>query len=111
MGLVGLLKNIESFYTFNPFHDKYPAGATNGQGGSQYSSPPEVVTTGFDQKSLPWGDDKPGGGNSNEPYIKTSLPKMDRDDLVRNLQSKLKKMADMSFQHSVCATDIIFEND
>jgi hypothetical protein len=43
--------------------------------------------------------------------IKTSLPKMDRDDLVRNLQSKLKKMADMSFQHSVCATDIIFEND
>jgi hypothetical protein len=43
--------------------------------------------------------------------IKTLLPKMDRDDLVRNLQSKLKKMADMSFQHSVCATDIIFEND
>ena len=43
--------------------------------------------------------------------IKTSLPKMDRDDLVRNLQSKLKKMADMSFQHSVCATDISFEND
>lgn len=43
--------------------------------------------------------------------IKTSLPKMDRDDLVRNLQSKLKKMADMSFQHSICATDIIFEND
>ena len=43
--------------------------------------------------------------------IKTSLPKMDRDDLVRNLQSKLKKMADVSFQHSVCATDIIFETD
>ena len=43
--------------------------------------------------------------------IKTSLPKMDRDNLVRNLQSKLKKMADMSFQHSICATDIIFEND
>ena len=43
--------------------------------------------------------------------IKTSLPKIDRDDLVRNLQSKLKKMADVSFQHSVCATDIIFETD
>ena len=43
--------------------------------------------------------------------IKTSLPKMDRDNLIRNLQSKLKKMADMSFQHSICATDIIFEND
>jgi len=75
MGLVSLLKNIESFYQFNPFHNKYPSGTTNGQGGSQYSSPPEVVSVGFDQKSLPWGDDKPGGGSSNEPYIKTSLPK------------------------------------
>jgi len=43
--------------------------------------------------------------------IKTSLPKMDRDNVVRNFQSKLKKMADVSFQHSVCPTDIIFEND
>jgi hypothetical protein len=43
--------------------------------------------------------------------IQTSLPKMDRDNVVRNLQTKLKKMADMSFQHSVCATDIVFDNN
>jgi hypothetical protein len=43
--------------------------------------------------------------------IQTSLPKMDRDNMVRNLQTKLKKMADMSFQHSVCATDIVFDNN
>ena len=97
MGLVGLLKNIESFYTFNPFHDKYPAGATNGQGGSQYSSPPEVVTTGFDQKSLPWGDDKPGGGNSNEPYIKTSLPKDEGGSnlIVDNSEANLGKIRNL----------------
>jgi hypothetical protein len=94
MGLVGLLKNIESFYTFNPFHDKYPAGTTNGQGGSQYSSPPEVVSIGFDQKSLPWGDDKPGGGSSNSPYIKTSLPKDEGGGnlIVDNSEANLGKI-------------------
>jgi hypothetical protein len=43
--------------------------------------------------------------------IQTSLSKMDRDNVVRNLQTKLKKMADMSFQHSVCATDIVFDHN
>ena len=43
--------------------------------------------------------------------IQTSLPRMDRDNIIRNLQTKIKKMADASFQHSVCATDIIFDND
>jgi hypothetical protein len=43
--------------------------------------------------------------------IQTSLSRMNRDNVVRELQTKLKKMADVSFQHSVCATDIIFEND
>jgi hypothetical protein len=43
--------------------------------------------------------------------IQTSLSKMERDNVVRNLQTKLKKMADMSFQHSVCATDIVFDNN
>jgi len=43
--------------------------------------------------------------------IQTSLPKIDRDNVVRNLQTKLKKMADVSFQHSVCVTDIVFENN
>jgi hypothetical protein len=43
--------------------------------------------------------------------IHTDLPKMIREEKVRNLQSKVKKMADTAFQQSVCATDIIFEND
>jgi hypothetical protein len=97
MGLVGLLKNIESFYVFNPFHNKYPAGTTNGHGGSQYSQPPEVVSVGFDQKSLPWGDDKPGGGNSNEPYIKTSLPKDEGGSnlIVDNSEANLGKIRNL----------------
>lgn len=94
MGLVGLLKDIESFYRFNPFHNRYPAGTTNGNGGSQYSQPPEVITVGFDQKSLPWGDDKPGGGNSNEPYIKVSLPKEEGGStlIVDNSEANLGKI-------------------
>jgi hypothetical protein len=43
--------------------------------------------------------------------IKTSLSRIERDKVIRSLETKLKKMADVSFQHSVCATDIIFEND
>jgi hypothetical protein len=43
--------------------------------------------------------------------IQTSLSRMNRDNVVRELQTKLKKMADVSFQHSVCATDVIFEKD
>jgi hypothetical protein len=43
--------------------------------------------------------------------IHTDLPKMIREEKVRNLQSKVKKMADTAFQQSVCATDIIFENN
>jgi hypothetical protein len=43
--------------------------------------------------------------------IQTDLPKMIREEKIRNLQSKVKKMADTAFQQSVCATDIIFEND
>jgi hypothetical protein len=43
--------------------------------------------------------------------IHTDLPKMIREEKVRSLQSKVKKMADTAFQQSVCATDIIFENN
>ena len=43
--------------------------------------------------------------------IHTDLPKMIREEKVRNLQSKVKKMADTAFQQSVCATDVIFENN
>jgi hypothetical protein len=42
--------------------------------------------------------------------IYTDLPKMAREEMVRNLQSKIKKMADTAFQQSVCATDVIFED-
>jgi len=43
--------------------------------------------------------------------IHTDLPKMIREEKVRSLQSKVKKMADTAFQQSVCATDIVFENN
>lgn len=43
--------------------------------------------------------------------IHTDLPKMAREEKVRDLQSKVKKMADTAFQQSVCATDVIFENN
>ena len=68
MGLINLLTDLNSFYQNNPYSEQY-------NGGSQYATPPAAIAKGsFDQKSLKYGDDRQGGGSSNEPYITTSIP-------------------------------------
>jgi hypothetical protein len=57
--LVKLLTNPEDF--------QFYAGNSQGQVGS-------VSTVGsFGQKSIPFGNDRPGGGSSKQPYIKSSI--------------------------------------
>jgi hypothetical protein len=68
MGLINLLTDLNSFYQNNPYAQQY-------NGGSQYATPPAAIAKGsFDQKSLKYGEDRQGGGSSNEPYITTSIP-------------------------------------
>ena len=68
MGLINLLTDLNSFYQNNPYSQQYA-------GGSQYATPPAAIAKGsFDQKSLKYGDDRQGGGSSNEPYITTPIP-------------------------------------
>jgi len=68
MGLINLLTNLNTFYAENPFHQQY-------QGNSAYSTPPAAIARGsFIQKSLPYGDDRPNQGSSNQPYIQTEIP-------------------------------------
>lgn len=68
MGLINLLTNLNTFYADNPFHQQYP-------GNSAYSTPPAAIARGsFIQKSLPYGDDRPNQGSSNQPYIQTEIP-------------------------------------
>lgn len=68
MGLINLLTDLNSFYQNNPYSEQY-------NGGSQFATPPVAIAKGsFDQKSLKYGEDRQGGGSSNEPYITTSIP-------------------------------------
>jgi len=68
MGLINLLTDLNSFYQNNPYSQQY-------NGGSQFATPPVAVAKGsFDQKSLKYGEDRQGGGSSNEPYITNSIP-------------------------------------
>jgi hypothetical protein len=68
MGLINLLTDLEAFYEINPSSLKY-------KGESQYATPPPIIYKGkLDQKSLAYGNDRPGGGSSNQPYIVTPIP-------------------------------------
>jgi len=74
MGLLTLLTDLSSFYNSNPFASQYPNGSTNGNGGSQYATSPDAISTNnFDQKSLPWGRDRINLGSSREPFIKYNI--------------------------------------
>ena len=83
MGLINLLTNLNSFYTDNPYHQRYR--------GSDSSTPPDAVARGsFDQKSLSYGNDRIHGGNSKQPYIQTPIPEklgdfgvLDNDFILR----------------------------
>ena len=63
MSLKNLLTDLQSYYKEYTFSQKYPAN-------SEYATKPEAIAEGtFDQKSIPYGYDRPGGGWSGQPFI------------------------------------------
>lgn len=64
--------DLAKFYKQNPFLAAYPGKA----------GPVEFLKTGFDQRSIPFGSDLPGGGSSKQPFIKKKLPSVLSDPTV-----------------------------
>lgn len=64
--------DLAKFYKQNPFLAAYPGK----------SGPVEFLKTGFDQRSIPFGNDLPGGGNSNQPFITKKLPSVLSDPIT-----------------------------
>jgi hypothetical protein len=64
--------DLAKFYKQNPFLAAYPGK----------SGPVEFLKTGFDQRSIPFGNDLPGGGSSNQPFIKKNLPPVLSDPIT-----------------------------
>ena len=69
MALKELLTDLGSFYSTNPNQAAYKTKA----------GPVQALKKGFDQRSLKFGHDRPGGGSSKQPYIKTKLPAVNSD--------------------------------
>lgn len=69
MSLKALLADIQSYYKDYTFSQKYPAN-------SEYATKPEAIAEGnFDQKSISYGGDRPGGGWSGQPFVTVSKEK------------------------------------
>ena len=64
--------DLAKFYKQNPFLAAYPGKA----------GPVEFLKTGFDQRSIPFGNDLPGGGSSKQPFIKKKLPSVESDPIT-----------------------------
>lgn len=109
MGLLTLLTDLSSFYTSNPFHSQYPNGSTNGNGGSQYATAPDAISTNnFDQKSLPWGRDRINLGSSREPFIKYNIDGSGVQDvsILGNTNLNLK-IPDFLFREGAISNSLI----
>jgi hypothetical protein len=69
MALKDLLTDLSSFYKDNPYQAKYKTKA----------GPVNVMETPFNQRSLKFGGDRPGGGSSGQPFIQEPLPGVNSD--------------------------------
>ena len=69
MALKDLLTDLSSFYKDNPYQAKYKTKA----------GPVNALETPFNQRSLKFGNDRPGGGSSGQPFIQQPLPGVDSD--------------------------------
>lgn len=69
MALKDLITDLGSFYENNPFAAKFKNKA-----GSIYAQ-----KFGFNQRSFKYGDDRPGGGSSKQPFVKSVLPDVNSD--------------------------------
>jgi len=69
MALKDLLTDLSSFYKDNPYQAKYKTKA----------GPVNIMETPFNQRSLKFGGDRPGGGSSGQPFIQEPLPGVNSD--------------------------------
>jgi len=92
MALKDLLTDLGSFYKDNPFAAKYKSKA----------GPTYALKYGFNQRSLEFGNDRPGGGSSRQPFIKTQIPSVDSNpkaetgiigDLQRQISNRVVDLA------------------
>lgn len=72
MALKDLVTNLGDFYKDNPYQAKYKTKA----------GPVVALSQGFNQRSLSFGNDRPDGGDSGQPFIKTKLPDVNSDPTV-----------------------------
>lgn len=72
MALKDLVTNLGDFYKDNPYQAKYKTKA----------GPVVALSQGFNQRSLPFGNDRPDGGDSGQPFIKKNLPDVNSDPTV-----------------------------
>ena len=69
MALKDLVTDLGSFYENNPFAAKFKTKA----------GPTYAQKSGFNQRSFKYGDDRPDGGSSKQPFIKSVLPDVNSD--------------------------------
>ena len=64
MALKDLVTNLGEFYKDNPYQAKYRTKA----------GPAIALKQGFNQRSIPFGNDRPDSGDSGQPYVIKKLP-------------------------------------
>ena len=69
MALKDLITDLGSFYENNPFAAKYKSKA----------GPTYAQKSGFNQRSFKYGDDRPDGGSSKQPFVRSVLPDVTSD--------------------------------
>lgn len=69
MALKDLITDLGSFYENNPFAAKYKSKA----------GPTYAQKSGFNQRSFKYGDDRPDGGSSKQPFVRSVLPDVNSD--------------------------------
>jgi hypothetical protein len=91
MALKELVTDLGAFYKENPYQAAYKTKA----------GPVLALKQGFNQRSIPFGDDRPGGGNSNQPFLQQKLPAVNSsptdtfpDFLLRDPKNAINDRAD-----------------
>ena len=69
MALKDLITDLGSFYESNPFAAKFKSKA----------GPTYAQKSGFNQRSFKYGDDRPDGGSSKQPFVRSVLPDVNSD--------------------------------
>ena len=69
MALKDLVTDLGSFYENNPFAAKFKTKA----------GPTYAQKSGFNQRSFRYGDDRPDGGSSKQPFVRSVLPDVNSD--------------------------------